>query len=97
MAPRAVLPRVRRGVSLGNARGAGGQALRLDDHENLDETTLLTAREQIGVLSAPVEEETDERRGRALGRLKGLVPGTYEAMLPVLQSIATAERWLKVE
>jgi hypothetical protein len=69
------------------------------DFEDVDEATLLTVREQIAVLSAPVDEETDERRGRALERLKGLVPKAYEAMLPVLQGIATAElkRRLKVE
>jgi len=62
------------------------------DHEDLDEATLLTIREQIAVFSAPVDEETDERRGRALERLQGLlVPKAYEAMLPVLQGLATAE------
>jgi hypothetical protein len=41
----------------------------------------------------------DEQRGRALERLKGLVPKAYVAMLPILQGIATAElkRRLKVE
>lgn len=61
------------------------------DHEDLDEATLLTVREQIAVLSAPVDEETDERRDRALERLKGLAPKMYEAALPVLQGLATAE------
>jgi hypothetical protein len=61
------------------------------DHEDLDDNTLLTVREQIAVLSAPVDEETDERRGQALDRLRSLVPKTYEAILPVLQGLATAE------
>ncbi len=71
----------------------------LVDFEDLDEATLLTVQEQIAVLSAPVDEKTDEQRGRALERLKGLVPKAYVAMLPVLQGIATAElkRRLKVE
>ena len=68
-----------------------GKLYDLVDHEDLDEATLLTVREQIAVLSAPVDEETDERRGRAMERLKGLVPKTYEAVLPVLQGLATAE------
>jgi hypothetical protein len=76
-----------------------GKLYDLIDHEDLDEATLLTVQEQIAVLSAPVDERTDEQRGRALERLKGLVPKAYEAMLPVLQGIATAElkRRLKVE
>jgi hypothetical protein len=61
------------------------------DHEDLDDNTLLTVREQIAVLSAPVDEETDERRGQALDRLRSLVPKTYEAVVPVLQGLATAE------
>jgi hypothetical protein len=68
-----------------------GKLYDLIDHEDLDEATLLTIGEQIAVLSAPVDEETDERRGRALDRLQSLVPKAYEAMLPVLQSLATAE------
>jgi len=67
------------------------------DHEDLDEATLLTVREQIAVLSAPVDEETDERRGRALERLRDLVPKTYEAVLPVLQGLATAEMKRRLE
>jgi hypothetical protein len=68
-----------------------GKLYDLIDYEDLDEATLLTVREQIAVLSAPVDEETDERRGRALERLKGLAPKMYEAALPVLQGLATAE------
>jgi hypothetical protein len=76
-----------------------GKLYDLIDHEDLDEATLLAVQEQIAVLSTPVGEETDERRGRALERLKGLVPRVYEATLPVLQNVATAEmkRRLKVE
>jgi hypothetical protein len=60
------------GLPLGHARGAGGSKLYdLIDHEYLDEATLLTVQEQIAVLSAPVDEKTDEQRGRALERLKG--------------------------
>jgi len=46
-----------------------------------------------------VDEETDEHRGRALERLKKLVPTAYTGHAAVLQSIATAElkRRLKVE
>ena len=76
-----------------------GKLYDLIDHEDLDENTLLTVQEQIAVLSAPVDEETDEHRGRALERLRELVPKAYVAMLPVLQGVATAEvkRRLKIE
>jgi hypothetical protein len=60
------------------------------DHEDLDEATLLAVREGIAVLSAPVDEETDERRGQALERLKRLAPKMYEAALPAIQGLVTA-------
>jgi hypothetical protein len=68
-----------------------GKLYDLIDHDDLDEAMLLTVREQLAVLSAPVDEETDERRGRALERLRRLAPKLYEAALPVLQGLATAE------
>jgi hypothetical protein len=61
------------------------------DHEDLDEATLLTVREQIAVLSAPVDEETDDDRVRAGQRIRDLAPRAWEAALPVLQSVLTAE------
>jgi hypothetical protein len=60
------------------------------DHEEMDEATELAVREQIAVLSAPVDDETDERRGQALERLKRLAPKMYEAALPILQGLVTA-------
>jgi hypothetical protein len=58
------------------------------DHEDLDEATLLTVREEIAVLSAPVDEVTDDDRVRAgnkhprrrswwAGRRGRLVAGCY--------------------
>jgi hypothetical protein len=61
------------------------------DHEDLDEATLLTVREQVAVLSAPVDEATDDDRVRAGNRIKNLAPKAWEASLPVLQSLLTAE------
>jgi hypothetical protein len=61
------------------------------DHEDLDEATLLVVREQIAILSAPVDEETDEARVRAGRRIKDIAPKAWEAILPVLQNLLTAE------
>jgi hypothetical protein len=61
------------------------------DHEDLDEATLLTAREQIAILSAPVDEVTDDERVRAGHRIMSLAPEAWKALLPVLQGLLTAE------
>jgi hypothetical protein len=62
------------------------------DHEDLDEATLLTVREQLAVLSAPVDEETtDDDRVRAGRGLRDLAPKAWEAGLPIFQSLLTAE------
>lgn len=61
------------------------------DHDDVDEATLLTIREQIAVLSAPVDEVTDEDRVRAGHRIMDLAPEAWKAALPVLQSLLTAE------
>jgi hypothetical protein len=61
------------------------------DYEDLDEATLLTVREQIAVLSAPADEVTDDDRVRAGRRIRNLAPKLWEAGLPVLQSVLTAE------
>lgn len=61
------------------------------DHEDLDEATLLTVREQLAVLSAPADEVTDDDRVRAGRRIKALAPKAWEAILPVLQGLLTAE------
>ena len=61
------------------------------DHEDLDEATLLTIREQIAVLSAPVDEATNDERVRAGRRMRDLAPKLWEAGLPILQSVLTAE------
>jgi hypothetical protein len=61
------------------------------DHEDLDEATLLTVREQIAVLSAPVDEVTDDERVRAGHRIMSLAPEAWKALLPVLQGLLTAE------
>jgi hypothetical protein len=63
----------------------------LIDHEDLDEATLLTVREQIAVLSQPVDEATDDDRVRAGRRIRDLAPKAWEAVLPVLQGLLTAE------
>ena len=68
-----------------------GKLYDLIDHEDLDEATLLTVREQIAVLSEPVDEVTDDDRVRAGQRLRNLAPKLWEAALPVLQSVLTAE------
>lgn len=68
-----------------------GKLYDLIDHEDLDEATLLTIREQIAVLSAPVDEETDDERVRAGQRIRNLAPKAWEAALPILQSVLTAE------
>jgi hypothetical protein len=67
------------------------------DHEDLDEATLLTVREQIAVLSAPVDEVTDDDRVRAGHRIRGLAPKAWEAVLPVLQGLLTAEAKRRLE
>jgi Uncharacterized protein conserved in bacteria (DUF2321) len=62
------------------------------DHEDLDEATLLVISEELAVLSAPVDEEvTDDDRVRAGHRIRDLAPKAWEASLPVLQSLLTAE------
>lgn len=61
------------------------------DHEDLDEATLLTIREQIAVLSAPVDQLTDEAQVRAGRRINDIAPKAWEAILPVLQGLLTAE------
>jgi Uncharacterized protein conserved in bacteria (DUF2321) len=61
------------------------------DHEDLDEATLLTVREQIAVLSAPVDEVTDDERVQAGHRIMSLAPEAWKALLPVLQGLLTAE------
>jgi Uncharacterized protein conserved in bacteria (DUF2321) len=61
------------------------------DYEDLDEATLLTVREQIAVLSAPVDEATDDERVRAGNKIMNLAPEAWKAMLPIAQSLLTAE------
>jgi hypothetical protein len=61
------------------------------DHEDLDEPTLLTIREQIAVLSAPVDEATDDERVAAGHRMRDLAPEAWKVAVPVLQSLLTAE------
>jgi hypothetical protein len=61
------------------------------DFEDLDEATLLTVHEQIAVLSAPVDEVTDEAQARAGRRIRDIAPKAWEAIVPVLQSLLTAE------
>jgi Uncharacterized protein conserved in bacteria (DUF2321) len=61
------------------------------DHEDLDEATLLVVSEQIAVLSAPVDQVTDDDRIRAGRRIKDLAPKAWEAILPILQGLLTAE------
>jgi hypothetical protein len=61
------------------------------DYEDLDEETELTVREQLAVLSAPADEATDDDRVRAGRRIRNLAPKLWEAGLPVLQSVLTAE------
>jgi hypothetical protein len=61
------------------------------DHEDLDPATLLTVREQIAILSAPVNEATDDERVQAGNRIMDLAPGAWKALLPVLQGLLTAE------
>jgi hypothetical protein len=61
------------------------------DYEDLDDATLLTIRGQIAVLSAPVDEATDDERVRAGSRIRNLAPEAWKAMLPVLQGLLTAE------
>jgi len=68
-----------------------GKLYDLIDHEDLDEATLLTVREQVAVLSTPVDEKTDEDRVRAGERFKRLAPKAWETALPVLQTLLTAE------
>jgi hypothetical protein len=67
------------------------------DYEDLDEATLLTVREQIAVLSAPVDEVTDDDRVRAGRRIRDLAPKAWEAVLPVLQGLLTAEAKRRLE
>jgi hypothetical protein len=61
------------------------------DHEDLDEATLLVIGEELAVLSAPVDEVTDDDRVRAGHRIRNLAPKAWEAILPVLQGLLTAE------
>lgn len=61
------------------------------DHEDFDAATLLTVRDQIAILSAPVNEATDDERVQAGNRIMDLAPGAWKALLPVLQGLLTAE------
>ena len=61
------------------------------DHEDLDDATLLVIGEELAVLSAPVDEVTDDDRVRAGRRIRDLAPKAWEASLPVLQGLLTAE------
>jgi hypothetical protein len=51
----------------------------LDDSHDLDEAELLIVREQIAVLTEPVDEVSDEEQVRAGERLRGLAPKAWEA------------------
>jgi hypothetical protein len=56
---------------------------------NLDEADCLTIQEQIAVLSAP--KASDQERVEAGSVIKRLAPKGWEVMLPVLQTLLSAE------
>jgi hypothetical protein len=61
----------------------------MDYEPNLDEADRLTIQEQIAVLSEP--KASDEQLVEAGSRIKRLAPKMWEAALPVLQSVLSAE------
>jgi hypothetical protein len=67
------------------------QLYNLIDEEDLDEADRLTVVEQIAVLSAPEDDVSNERRAGAGEKVRQLAPKAWEAALPVLQSVLTAE------
>jgi hypothetical protein len=58
---------------------------------NLDEADRLTITEQLAVLSKPPDEASDEQLVKAGSVIKRLAPKMWEAALPVLQTVLSAE------
>jgi len=61
----------------------------IDFEDDLDEADRLTLTEQVAVLSKP--EASDEQRVEAGSLIKRLAPKMWEAALPILQTVLSAE------
>lgn len=61
----------------------------IDFQDDLDEADRLTITEQVAVLSKP--EASDEQRIKAGNVIKRLAPKMWEAALPILQTVLSAE------
>ncbi len=63
----------------------------IDFQDDLDEADRLTIMEQVAVLSKPEDEVSDEQRVQAGSVIKRLAPKMWEAALPILQTVLSAE------
>lgn len=67
------------------------------EFQELDEATQLTLIEKLALLTSPLDEADEDERFKAAGLVRRLAPRFWDAGLPIIQSVLSAETKRKLK